>query len=158
VAVLADPDEGDVDGRPLQQRSDAPALRGDVGGVARQEVEGRRVHALDDPLAQVAAEARRVRVADPDVLVEVEHLHARPVDARGRSESVQELELRSAGRRDHAGGAAPQKRVCDHGGRLRRRRASELALRVEDADLHQCNSAARAPTRNESHCLAISRW
>jgi hypothetical protein len=83
VAVLPDPDEGHVHGPPLEQRPDAPALRRHVDGVPRQEVKRRRLDPLDDPLAQIAAEARRVRVGDPDVLVEMEHLDARPVDASG---------------------------------------------------------------------------
>ena len=41
-----------------------------------------------------------------DVLVEVEHLDARPVDARRARQRVEELELRRAGRSDDARSAA----------------------------------------------------
>ena len=80
VAVLADAHEGDVDGAAREERAHARGLRRRVGGVALDEVEGARVDALDDPLPQVAAEARGMRVGQPDVLVEVEE--HRPATSR----------------------------------------------------------------------------
>jgi hypothetical protein len=83
------------------QSPDPAALRDRVRRVAREKVEGARLHAIDDPIAQVAPEARGVAVADPDVLVEVEDGDPAPLDARRRRERVQELELRRPGGRDH---------------------------------------------------------
>ena len=57
----------------------------------------------DQPLEQVAAEARRVIDRQADVLVEMKHLDARPVDARRGGERVEKLELRRAGRGDDPG-------------------------------------------------------
>ena len=119
-----------------EERAHAPALGGRIRGVAGQEVERPRVDPLDDPLAQVAAEARGVRVGDADVLVEVEQLDPRPVDARRRGERVQELELRRAGGGDHARLPGPGDRLADRRRRALRRRAPELLLGVEDLDLH----------------------
>ena len=97
VAVLADAHERDVDrvagedARPRARHSAAgsaasPSMKWNAPGCTRSH----------EPLAQVLAEARGVRVGQPDVLVEVEEDGARPVDARRFHEAVEELELRGA--------------------------------------------------------------
>ena len=48
---------------------------------------------VDQPLAEVAAEARRVIARDADVLVEMEHLDVAPGHVGQRHERGEELEL-----------------------------------------------------------------
>src|SRR4029450_13452225 len=62
VTVLADAHERDVDGMARDQRAHAPAFGGGIGGVTLDEVEGTGVHTVKEPLAQVLAEARGMRV------------------------------------------------------------------------------------------------
>ena len=102
VAVLADADECDVDGA-LGDRASRPL--GDRRGVsfAVEQVVPRETRLADQPLEQVLAEAGRVLDRQADVLVEVKHLDARPVDAGRGGEGVEKVELRGAGRGDDPG-------------------------------------------------------
>ena len=59
-------------------------LRPRIGRVARDEVEGPRVHLGGQPLLQVAAEARGMRLRQADVLVQVEEDDPAPVDPFAR--------------------------------------------------------------------------
>ena len=93
VRVLADADEGDVDGRALDRLADGAAHRVEIT-VAVERVKRRDAGAVDEVLVQHAPEAGRVIGGDADVLVEMEQLDPRPVDGRARGEAVQEAELR----------------------------------------------------------------
>ncbi len=84
VRVLADADAGDVDLGRGQQGGVAAALLLRVGGVAVEQVDGAEGQAVEEPLAQVAPEAGRVPLGEPEVLVEVEGGDAPPVDPLGR--------------------------------------------------------------------------
>ena len=149
-------------GERATERSRAPALGGRVRRVAGQEEKRARVDPLHDPLAQVAPEARGVGVAHAHVLVEMEHVHPSPLDVRRRGERLEELELRGAGRGDDARFPVAQDRLADGRRGPLRRRTTQLLLRVEDPDVHvsrpPVRAGPRAPTRNASHCFAMSRW
>src|SRR3970282_1866173 len=80
----------------------ARASRRRVRRLSLDEMEGPRVDPGDDALLEVAPEARGVGLGEAHILVEVEELDPAPVDAVGRGEGVQELELRGPGGRDRA--------------------------------------------------------
>ena len=73
---------------------------------------------------------------------------------RRRGERVQELELRGAGRGDHARLPGPRDRLADRRRGPLRRRAPELLLGVEDPDVHSAASRRARPrarpTRNSA--------
>ena len=52
----------------------------------------------NQPLEKIAAEARGMIDRQADILVEMEHLDARPVDPRRGHQRLEELDLRGAGR------------------------------------------------------------
>ena len=52
----------------------------------------------NQPLEEITTEARRMIDRQPDILVEVKHLHARPVDPRRGHQRLEELDLGGAGR------------------------------------------------------------
>jgi hypothetical protein len=81
VAVFADADKRDVDGALGDRASRAIGHRRGVP-FAVEQVVPRETRLADQPLEQVLAEARRMLDRQADVLVEVKHLDARPVDAR----------------------------------------------------------------------------
>jgi hypothetical protein len=104
VAVLADADERHVDRVARNRLADRPAHGVDVP-LAVELMEHGDPRRLDEMLAQYPAEAGRMRGRQADVLVEVEQLDPRPVDARAPDQVVQEPELRVAGGGDDAGTA-----------------------------------------------------
>ena len=63
VAVLADTHEGHVDRMRGQELAHPKRLRRGIGRVSLDEVEGARPHPGHDPLLQVAAKARGMRLA-----------------------------------------------------------------------------------------------
>ncbi len=58
----------------------------------------------NEPLHQVSAETGRVIERKSNILIEMEHFDAIPIDAGSSSEKLQEVELRGAGGGDDAGG------------------------------------------------------
>ena len=72
VPVFADADAGDVDAAGRQQGGVAATLLLRVGGGAVEQVDGTEREEVEEPLAQVAPEARRVLRREPEILVEVE--------------------------------------------------------------------------------------
>ena len=57
---------------------------------------------IDQALAQIFAETRRMSLWDADVFVQVKHFHAAPVDSGEARQSFEKLKLRCAGRGDNA--------------------------------------------------------
>ncbi len=108
-----------------------------VGRVAFDVVERRQRDALDESLAQVAAEARGMIGGDPDVLVHVEARHPRPVDAVVEHERVEEVELRIAGREHRVRDATRGDRLAQDRRRVLRGRRTERARIGEDADVQR---------------------
>jgi hypothetical protein len=105
VAVLADADERAIDRRLADGGADPAA---DLLRVLRavEQVMPRDAGRPDQALLQVALKARRMVRAHADVLVEMKHLDASPVDAGTGGERLEKLELRCAGGRQDPGLAA----------------------------------------------------
>ena len=92
VAVLADADERDVDRRRTRSPAD---LVGDLPRLVlavEEVVRARCPSVANQPLEEVAAEACGMIERQADVLVEMEHLDARPVDARRGNQRFEKLE------------------------------------------------------------------
>ncbi len=73
--------------------------------VAVEQVIAADAHLVDQPIEQVAPKACGVIDRQADVLIEMKHFDARPVDGGRRCERFEEIDLRRAGRDDDAGGA-----------------------------------------------------
>ncbi len=127
VAVLADPEAAEVEGVGGQQCGVAVALAGGRGESV-DVVGGPGSGRCHDPLSDPAAEAGRVVLADPDVLVHVEDHHVLPGHIGGPpDELLDEGDLGIAGREHGVGDTGAIHRRADHlgggAGRVARHRA-----------------------------------
>ena len=92
VAILANPDKRHVDGRLGELAANA---LGDAGGVLfpiEQMIPG-DARLGDEAIEEVFAKTGGMIDRQADVLVQVEHLHARPVDGGRRGKRLQKVEL-----------------------------------------------------------------
>ena len=100
---------------------------GDRGGVVLdvEQVMARDAGLRNQPFAKVFAKAGGMIGGEADILVEVKHLDARPLDARRRRQRVEEVELRRAGRGDDPRAAPFRDGGAERSRRLRRRRPAQ---------------------------------
>ena len=135
MPVLADADKGDIDrGRPNR-------IAGRVGNrprvvLAVEQVVRQDARRTDQPLEQIPAEARGMVHRETDVLVEVEHLHPRPVDPGRGHQRLEEFDLRRASRRDDARPRLRREHIGEDARRVRRRRAAHRLTVDERLYLH----------------------
>ena len=73
---------------------------------------------------------------ETDVLVEVEHLHPRPVDPGRSHQRLEEFDLRSASRRNDARLRLRSEHIGEDARRVRRRRAAHRLTVDERLYLH----------------------
>jgi len=99
VTVFADTDECDVDGAGFQFLPHSFDYNRGIQ-FAVEQVVSPNARFSNEALHQISAEAGRMRFGKSYVLIEMEHLDALPVDAGSCSEELEEVELRSASRRD----------------------------------------------------------
>ena len=105
MAVLADPDQGEIDAAVGEQAAVAGALDvGTAGGrrAAIEQLDPARPHARPDPALEPLPERALVPERQPDVLVEMEGDDPRPVDVARLGEGIEEFGLRRRRREDHA--------------------------------------------------------
>src|SRR5215468_649080 len=102
MTVLANADEGDVDGR-FADRLIRPG--DDLSRIpfSIQEVSICDSSLADQVLLQKAAETGGMRHGQSDVLVEMKEFHPVPVEALGAGKRVEKLELRRRAGRNDAG-------------------------------------------------------
>src|SRR5580765_1818739 len=91
---------------------------------------------IDEPLLQEAAEAGGMGFRNADVLVEVEHLHARPVNTGKAGEHFEKRKLRGAGGGDDARLPVVLDGFWQDGSGLFRRYFCHLLLIFKAFDLH----------------------
>src|SRR5215469_9544988 len=105
VAILANSDKSDVNRSCDQLRRDhANSLRNI--SVTLEKVILTNPGSLDQTLEEVFAKAGGMRRGQPDVFIQVKHLHARPLDAGHSGQGVEEFELRGARRGNDSRSAA----------------------------------------------------
>lgn len=117
MAILADADEGDVDGSGSDGGGGAA---NDVGGIffAVEEMNLSDAGFGDESILKEFAEASGMSHGQADVFVEVEKFNARPVDAGSSDEGVEKFELRGGASADDAGFAVDGDGALDGGGGL----------------------------------------
>ncbi len=92
MTVLADADECEVNR--FRREDVADALCDSFGiSLAVQQVITSDSNSIDEPVEQIAPKTGAMREGQADVLVEMEHLHARPVDAGSRRQRLEEVDL-----------------------------------------------------------------
>src|SRR6476620_7018541 len=91
---------------------------------------------IDEPLLQEAAEAGRMCFWNADVLIQVEHLHARPVNTGKAGEHFAKRKLRGAGGGDNARLPVFLDSFSEDGSGLFRRYFCHLLLIFKAFDLH----------------------
>jgi hypothetical protein len=135
MTVLADTDKGDID---WGRRNRSPGRVGNRPRVmfAVEEVVSRDARRPNQPLAQIPAEARRMLHRETDVLVEVEHLHPRPVDPWRGHQRLEKFDLRSTSRRDDARQRLRREHIDEDARRVRRRRVAHRLTIDERLYLH----------------------
>src|SRR5438477_2606779 len=93
MAVLPDSNEGYIDGSRDQFPSDFANHFCRVF-LSMEQMVLRNARFPNQSLLQKLAEARWMRLGQPDVLIQVEHLHPLPIDIRQRRKHFQKLKLR----------------------------------------------------------------
>jgi hypothetical protein len=135
VPVLTDADERDVDGRLRQLAADTCRHLERIPFHVEQVV---IAHAglVDQALAQVLAKARGMVDRQADVLVEMKHLDAGPVDPVRAGERLEEIELRRPRGRDNPRPSLGRQRRAQHVRGLPRRGAAHGQAIGVGFDLH----------------------
>ena len=137
MRVLPDPDERDVDRRLRQLAAHALRLLARIP-LGIEQVVVANAGLVDQALAQVLAKARGMVDRQADVLVEMEHLDARPVDAVRAGERLEEIELRGSRGGHDPGPSVGGQRRAQHVSRLPGRRAAHGQAVDVGFDLHVC--------------------
>ena len=146
MAVLADADEGHVDGRGGSSRPTALADELRVL-LAVEQVGHRDARGPDQPLLQILPEARRMRRRHPEILIEMEQLDLCPGQIAPGDERFEKLELRGAGGRDDAGFSARGDGVGYEFGGGGSSGPAHAGRVVEEADVHDGRTLARPARR-----------
>jgi len=81
VTVLSDTHEGNVNGRRTQGLADDANHLSRIVFAVDQMIVG-DASFLNQPFPQITAEAGGMGIRDPDILIEMKHLHLGPVDVR----------------------------------------------------------------------------
>ena len=148
MRVLPDPDERDVDRRLRQLATDALRHLARIP-LGVEQVVVANAGLVDQALAQVPAKARGMVDRQADVLVEMEHLDARPVDAVRAGERLEEIELRGPRGGHNPGPSVGCQRRAQHVGGLPRRGAAHRQAVGVGLDLHSSVASFRWLTGNQ---------
>ena len=147
MGVLTDPAEHEVEGGGRHQAREPPAFRLGIA-VSPDPVKGRRLHRQDveEPFAEVAAEARGMVGGNPAVFVEVEERDVVPGDSGSSGERLEHLELRRASGHHQRGLAPRGDRVPQGVGRVRGGGSTHRRTVGVNRDLHAGAFSVEMPT------------
>ena len=138
VPILADADKGHINRLVLNQRADASTflmrIIFAIQVMKRRQGDGQLAH---KPLPQIQPKRRRMRDRQADVLVQVKHLHPRPVDPGRGHQRLEELELRRTSGRNEARARLRGEHIDKDARRVRRRRAAHRLPADERLYLHR---------------------
>ena len=150
VAIFADAQKCDVDGRRRQLFADLASHRERIGRIAGERVKvndaGLRYQALHQKFAKTGG----MRGRQADVFIEMESLNSGPIDAGRFGQCIQKLELRRAGCRDDAGATALGNSALDRYGSLVGGGTGWCNFIFEYSEQHRKNRSASGRSRFSS--------